>query len=270
MHAIIIAFGYKANKLSGALIDLFNAYIWFKKYNYNITIITDITTDIDVKVKNYIVNSDEAKRDILFFYEHVKKSSYKCDNVENLCNILRIACKNKDKLVIYYSGHGISENMLLPSSELLPFEKFRDIVLEVTNEFTEILWILDCCNPNGMHLPFRLNSEGFFHMSKSKISFITQPMLLITSAEQKEKSVSDQYGSFFTRYIFQELDNTRNLLSIISNVSKKISEQYTGYSQTVSIYSSYIFTQMFFWINHKTDIVYDISEKVIVIRNNTS
>ena len=110
-------------------------------------------------------------------------------------------------------------------------------------------------------------------MTHSKIEFVIQPLLLITSSEKHEKSVATVYGSIFTRYLFKELekiDKNRNLTTFIENISINIRKMYTGYPQTVSVYSSYVIDPILFtWIqsHNKYDIVTDMSGCVLVLRN---
>jgi hypothetical protein len=111
-----------------------------------------------------------------------------------------------------------------------------------------------------------------------------QPILLITSSDETEKSVATKFGSFFSLHLFRilsqmnhkissrkpiPLTSNRNLQRLIGNIASRIRQMRTGYSQTVSIYSSYVIHPiLWMWIgsNKSYDIVSDLSLNVIIIR----
>jgi len=187
--------------------------------------------------------------------------------------------------------------MVMPDRTLLPFIDFRDNIVNVINPYVEIFCILDCCNPSGMHLPYKLVNNEFI-LSPTKIECIRQPMLLITSSETNEKSIATKSGSVFSRHLFRLLtrlstDDTktfnfdklsfkkkkiiiptyknRNLQRLIGTLASSIRSMHTGYSQTVSMYSSYINDPiLWMWIgaNKSYDLVVDITLSSLIIRNN--
>jgi hypothetical protein len=187
-----------------------------------------------------------------------------------------------NKLVVYYSGHGVKESMVMPDKSLLPFIDFRDNVLNSVPLQVEIFWILDCCNPNGMHLPFKLENNAFV-LSPTKIECALNPILLITSSEIHEKSIATSLGSLFSRYLFRILrqlneDHTsaiipnrtnRNLRRLVGSLVGSIRGAHSGYAQTVSMYSSYITDPvLWMWIgsNKDYDIAIDMSLSTLVVR----
>jgi hypothetical protein len=265
--AILIGLQYKINILPGAIIDLYNAYNWCERFGCKSYIITDIDNS------NYIGNFNRDNNiDICSFYNNIKSKvviNSSDDMISNITNILSHGIID-NKLIIYYSGHGVNDSMVMPDNKLLRFVSFRDSILNNTDTKVEIFWILDCCNPHGLKLPYKLDNDNKFTLSSTDVEFFEHRILLITSSESNEKSIATKNGSLFSKYLFQileSLDNTnittitvdknRNLRRLIGNIRSSIRKMHTGFSQTVSIYSSYIIDPiLWMWIGSTSN--YDI------------
>jgi len=288
---ILIGFEYTFNILTGAIIDLYNAYKWCLSFGCDIHVLTDITSVKHINNLYDAINLEIVNTDILSFYDNIKSLTIVTNAQVLLTNIIKILEKGvpDNKVIIYYSGHGIKESMVMPDRTLLPFIDFRDNILSTLKYDTEIFWILDCCNPNGLYLPFNLNGNRFI-LSSSKIKCVSQPILLITSSESHEKSIATKFGSIFSRHLFDiltllgdtngpiiwkgdmsiPLHKNRNLRRLIGNISSSIRKLHTGYTQTVSIYSSYLIDPvLWMWIGstHTYDIASDLTLTTLIIRN---
>ena len=292
--ALLIGFEYTFNSLTGAIIDLYHAKKWCESFGCDVHILTDIENVRDQGNLQQVVDRKICAPDILTFYDTIAK--YKTiirDSMSLITSIVNILKEgvHDNKLIIYYSGHGVKDCMVMPDRTLLPFIDFRDNILNVVNEHVEIFCILDCCNPSGMHLPYKLVNNEFV-LSPTKIECILQPMLLITSSETNEKSIATKSGSVFSRHLFNILtrlcsgyiDNktpkkivvptykNRNLRRLIGTLASSIRGMHTGYAQTVSMYSSYIVDPiLWMWIgaNKSYDLVVDITLSILVIRDNS-
>lgn len=307
--AIIIGFEYSVNKLSyvqsslstssfashgnhgklaspttlpGAFIDIYQAHRWCLSFNCAAYILTDVTGDVSSKysfvLKKSIANNI-VDPDIVSFYDMVDTTLVNT-SAELLLGLDAILLNMSDnRLIIYYTGHGNKDALVMPSHELLSFITFRDRILSKIPTTTEVFWILDCCNPTGLHLPFLLDHNNFV-LSSAKISCVLQPILLIISSNSEEKSVTSDMGSLFSRELFRLLHtlnsgNTtfsgrnRNMRRLLGNLSSAIRKMHTGYTQTLSIYSSYIIDPvLWLWIGSTdtNDVVADMSLSTIIIR----
>lgn len=251
--AILIGFQYNFNSLPGAEVDLKTGLTWCKSFGCDTHIFTD--------VPNAGILAENGRTLVMLVMDVLRKGIP--DN----------------KLIIYYSGHGVKDSMVMPNKDLLLFTDFKDNVLSVLDNYTEIFWILDCCNPSGLHLPFKLKSNSFI-LSPSKIVCVTQPILLIASSEEGEKAVALKSGSLFSTKLFsiltslQNEKNTapngknRNLNRLIGNLSGAIRKANSGYSQTVSVYSSYVSDPiLWMWIgsNKSYNIVPDLTLTTLMV-----
>lgn len=291
--ALLIGFEYTFNSLTGAIIDLYHASNWCKSFGCDVHILTDIEYVKDRDNLKQIVDRKIAGSDLLTFYDSIPIKRYCRNSVTLLTEIGNILKKGvpDNKLIIYYSGHGVKDSMVMPDRTLLPFIDFRNNIIGEINPYVEIFCILDCCNPSGMHLPFKLTGNEFV-LSPTKIECVRQPVLLITSSEVNEKSIATKAGSVFSRHLFRILsrlsfnDNTifnkkkiviptyknRNLRRLIGTLASSIRGMHTGYSQTVSMYSSYIIDPiLWMWVgnNKPYDLVTDISLSTLIIRDNS-
>jgi hypothetical protein len=259
--AILIGFEYTHNPLPGVLIDLERACRWARSFECAITLIVDQACG----------SNSDTESEIL--------SQYPTLRIRHLA-ALRLAVTTvltgtvaDQKLIIYYSGHGVAESMILPDQTLLPFTHFRDLILGTLDPYTEIFWILDCCNPNGLHLPYKLTGENF-RLSPTHIDCITHPSLLLTSSNSNEKSVTTQFGSIFTLTLFRYLNRlrrtsfkNRNLYRMVQHLNAMIHKFGTGSIQTISVYSAYMTDPLLWmWLGPNSDIVTDPTLSLLIIR----
>lgn len=298
--ALLIAFEYTFNSLTGAIVDLYHAYKWCKSFDCNIHVLTDISNIKDAHNLQNVVERKIADPELIGFYYKIPSKTIVTNRstlLNKIINILQVGIPD-NKLIIYYSGHGVKDSMVMPDRTLLPFVDFRDNILQILHPYIEIFWILDCCNPNGLHLPYKLEGNTFV-LSPSKIECISQPILLITSSEANEKSIATRAGSVFSRHLFLLLTllnnedkpitvslkpsgryrlniptyKNRNLRRLIGNLASSIRKMHTGYAQTVSMYCSY-FSDPILWMwigSRKTyDIVTDISLSSLIIRDSSA
>lgn len=325
--AILIGFEYTFNSLTGAIIDLYHAFSWCRSFGCYTHILTDISVIKDPDNLQQVVDRKIADSDILTFYNKIpfnydakidaksgpSTNNKEPPNLEQISQVFKTIVRNSvslqnsilkilsagipdNKVIIYYSGHGVKDSMVMPDRTLLPFIDFRDNILSTLNPCVELFWILDCCNPNGIHLPFKLEKNSFV-LSSSKIECVLQPILLITSSEAQEKSIATKSGSVFSRHLFRMLaqmnvesntlskptnggkkfsipvNKNRNLKRIIGYLASSIRKMHTGYAQTVSVYSSYVIDPvLWMWIGSRKsyDIITDITLSVIIVRQTES
>lgn len=286
--AILIGFEYKNDILPGTLVDLYHCYKWCKSFGCNVITLTDIK-EVDIELLHNAIDNKLAKKDLLNFYNVIQPILVFDNLIDELLKIL----KNKipdNKLIIYYTGHGVLyDNLVMPDESLISMKKLKSIILENVSISTEIFIILDCCNPDGMGLPFKLknNSFGLSSTNMKSVSFIEHKILLITSSSNHQKSVATQLGSLFTRYLFKvliemneydlsyikkeniPLSINRNLQRLTSNLSCHIRKLHTGYQQNISIYSSYVIDPiLWMWIGNRNnrDITSDYTLESIIIK----
>lgn len=222
-----------------------------------------VITDVDEKdnVSKGIINPN----DIYFINNIQSYNEYhfyqdKSDMISTIKNFVN----TNHKLVIYYSGHGSNDNILLPmstqnvsfitnidneqsaidskNSNKLSFEDLKNIITKYSPKNTQALFLMDCCAGNGLKLPFKMNDNGVYNLKSYNIP--TQEIVCISSSLHNQSSISsiniDGLGSAFTKEFFEGIIRIKNNISIsYINLIKKIgSEKLNNYDQTLNVYSS--------------------------------
>lgn len=293
--AILIAFEYTFKTLPGALVDLYHGVTWCRASGLSeaqIHIVTDMREVRDLANLEHVVQRKITDPGLLTFYEPFHHKHCIQDELSFFEALIQILAGGlpDNKLIIYYSGHGVHNSMILPNKSRLAFIDFRDRVLDLLQPYVEIFWILDCCNPNGFHLPYKLEGNTF-SLSNFKIECVRQPILLLTSSEPNEKSIATKSGSIFSRYLFRlltqlnaphstshstrpiSIHQNRNLHRLIGTLASSIRKMHTGYTQTVSVYSSYVVDPvLWMWIGSTSpyDIAIDRRLSTLMLRNYSS
>lgn len=273
IKVIIISFQYDgAKKISSAFFDLYKYYEYFKKFNYDIGIITDVIGKIDdcYLFESYLcslVNDKKYKDDIIHFYK--KLNSFKYDGsifmntVENMIN------SKINKYIFIYLGHGEKESMVIPLPQkdkysYIKFNIFLKFICKKINKNSQLLFILDCCESGDLNLPFKYNNHKY--LLKKNAEFFSQYIIVITSSNVKN-SYANNSMSFFSETFLEIISKQSDFESIIDNTNRIITEKVKYYKkdlsfkQKTSIYTSYIINPiLFYWvISNKYDIVTDFS-----------
>jgi hypothetical protein len=257
MYAILIGFSYdkSSEQLPGILIDLYLAY------NYcintlkcqNISVITDINKDQSTKLLLTATLQGIVDSNILNFIESLKSKNqyYNFENKTFIKHLVNI-CYNKQRLFIYYTGHFKDNKFILPkvidgeytlinSENYLTIDQFRSILLK-TAITAEIFIILDCCNCNGLNLPYRLqlhdDLNSIYRLTSYKpLFFCKQKIICLSSSKENESSLASKTGSVFTSILFSNIGNIKRSLTILLKSLYK--EYFHKYNQTPTIDSNY-------------------------------
>lgn len=286
--AILIGFEYTNDKLPGTLIDLYHCYKWCGSFGCDINILTDIKK-VDTKLLYEAIDNNLANKDVLQFYDNINPIIISNNLIEEILKILKNEITD-NKLILYYTGHGVLyDNLVMPDDSLISMKKLKNVILDNVSAITEIFIVLDCCNPDGMGLPFRLKDNLFVLSSTDMklVEFIDNKVLLITSSANHQKSVATLLGSLFTRFLFKiliemnsynslffkkeehiPLSINRNLQRLTGNLSSNIRKLQTEYQQNISIYSSYVIDPiLWMWLgNHNNhNIITDYTLDNIII-----
>ena len=259
--AIIIGFEYSSlindkpqltKLLSGALFDIYRMYRWCRECNYKIFIITDITEVRELGVLVDGISSGKIEREISNFSPW---SMDECKIVKNSSSLMEsltsIPPPEDNKLLIYYSGHGESEQMVMPNCDKLSFATIRDAIHTSIPISVEVFWILDCCESGNFDLPYKIVDNKFTLQDVNKAKFLRQNTFLVASAGANEKSISGRYGSIFTKKLLSVLrrldshevpliDKNRNLSRIMGEISSSLRLLKSGYHHTITVWSSYL------------------------------
>jgi len=251
---ILIGFRYSTNVLPTVTIDLYRAYRYFKELTTDLTYITDMKPIIYPTNMIELSETSEIGGDIAEFLE--TDNTKRAHNKDEL--IKAMGGSDAERVVIYYSGHGVDGNLLLPDDTHLSSLTFRSIITKAYPKASFFI-ITDCCNATGLSLPYHLESNHFKLSSFPSLS--EHKMTLITSSTVSEKAVSDSTGSHFTKYLFNYLEQIRKLEmkaglpNLLGCINKAIQSHQSGYKQTVGLYTSHPFQPVLCsWMWMKLDV----------------
>ena len=247
--AILTGFEYKdSKKLPGILVDLYQVYCFLKKLGWEdseIFVYTDIQKDKQTGILKAAILEKLVDSNILSFIEDIKEKnqyiSFKNHNHYNNFESIFLNFSKYDNLFIYFSGHSKDKYFLLPNDSLYSIISFRNIL-----KSKQIIVVMDCCE-GGLNLPFVLND---IYRLKNEKSFVKPEIICIASSLNNEKSTISKSGSFFTRYLFNILDNMNmNISEILNEINKKLKETSNVSVSYPNLY--YIFPWLYRPINIK-------------------
>lgn len=252
VKALLIGFEYQPTptlqQLPGIAVDLYRAYRFCQKITSDITVITDLDRDVKTAfVLRAIVDGIVDAHITSFIEELIQKKQYRKlgvnDNIfqfQALIESLFTGDKGPSspvRVIVYYTGHGMDQSIMLPSRILFGMSQWRDSIVERCVPTAEIMWITDCCYPSSLELPFKLASGRYRYQNSTYHP--RQQIIAFSSSE--EKSVSTRQGSIFSRALFNLLGRrTVYLPAIASQLSDRLTQdqKQTNCLQVIGIYAS--------------------------------
>jgi len=271
--AIIIAFAYsKTNQdpnrhhLPGILIDIYHAYKYVTSLTKNIIVITDIVSNADIsELKDSIIN-DTVDLSILDLLNTLRSNNQLIEysNKKELLTTLKRNCHSRSKIFVYYTGHSLHGNILLPTMNndmcyrqdnpvdfTLNFSIFRD-ALSTSSSSTQIMVVLDCCGSQGLHLNYKLQNGIYTLISRTDKAYPLQEIICFSSTMSDEVSIASREGSLFSYVFFNNLKKYRNIVELLNKVTEQTSKKF---SQTPTVYSTYPDAKLIWrWLIHNDDV----------------
>jgi hypothetical protein len=247
--------------LPGIYVDLYQAYCFAKKMKPDkIVVLTDIEEDSNLVLSTKAISEGIIDADILnFIYTLKENGTYaKYEGVSSMISLITEYIYGADELFFYYTGHSENGTIILPinvdlaSTELthvglsrcdsIRIIDLRDLITTSTKRSAQIFIVMDCCNGNGLGLPFRLRPNGVISTSSKVLrspslmaaeykwkyqnddslerKFPGQEIICMSSATENEFSVTTRSGSIFTRSVFKYLEIYR--ISKISDLDFEV------------------------------------------------
>jgi len=294
--AIIIGFQYEQDEpteydpamrgqLPGIIIDIYQAVTQARIANFDrVIVITDLYNDERTTLVNNALNDGVVDIDILEILKSLKENNeyYYYNSKDTMINLIRDTIPDYNRIFLYYTGHAFRGYILLPRHRLkistidnqtIPcidddrwkIVDVKDMIHELTVESLQSIIVMDCCNGNGMNLPFILKGNDF-RLNDNLLeqwNFNKQQIICFSSAMFDEDSQAGTDGSTFSLQFFGLLrDSLSNDHRIISH---DLSLPYfltviqnnclTQYDQTAMIHVSHpIIVSIWAWLIRDTNI----------------
>jgi hypothetical protein len=230
MKALLIGFEYLENKtiksLPGIPVDLYQAYNHALKITKSITVFTDVSEDHKTDILKQAILNNYADSNLLSFIEDIKERShnlfkskkegnYTSNNFEE---IFIKSIKDCNKLFLYYSGHAKNGNIILPDKTHVPLTHLRDLMNKHCSNEAEIVVILDCCQSNGMELPYSFHKNVYSSdltplniFKLNSYNFTDKRIICLSATQIDQDSNATRSGSLFTRKIFDLIKSEKQI-----------------------------------------------------------
>lgn len=169
--SILVGFRYEGD-IEASVVDLYRVYQFSRNSGGQVVVLSDIE-EIPHSVSASIIRG-HVEDDISAFctsgrdpVNREERQDLTWIMVQSKIDVkgalARLALQHDHKIIIYYTGHGeVSESepsMILPNKDAYPFVELRDDIVSLTANYAEILFVLDCCYPGSLALPYQLKKE---------------------------------------------------------------------------------------------------------------
>lgn len=276
---ILIGFEYQnvdgTDNLPGTIVDLYRMYKLAMAAQFDqIMVITDIQRDRVVSKYHPLIMDEVIDSGVLDFIETTKVRGhyYYCTSSLELTRLLQNRLILMTKIAIYYTGHGLKDSLVLPTSgDRLPISRFRRLIVDQVGSI-EIIIIFDCCQSSSFNLPFRyhyqpINDRLRYTVSGPQPSFCKQKITVIASTLSDEQALANKRGSYFTFALSTVLANgTLGLFDLC----KDLYNFSATHNQLLTIYTSFPnIKHLWSWmVNPSFNSAYTGKYHIIITRNN--
>jgi len=162
--------------------------------------INDTTLIVKLLVKNY----DYQPEYIYLFTDYSKIKANKLNLIDLFNKIIK---KDIQNILIYFSGHGNNNYILLENNEKLYDYEVKTYLLNKLLPNIRTIFILDCCKSGSfLKTSFFNNFFGFYSLNYFVLAACKNDQSTIEIYTDK----SAYYG-LFTFYLFELLNNNKNL-----------------------------------------------------------
>lgn len=143
---------------------------------------------------------------------------------------------------------------------------FRTLILTSADRNAQVFMVMDCCNGNGLGLPFQM-LDGIYRLTNNEPRiYTTQEVVCLSSTMSDENSITSRDGSIFTRSLFKQMKEKEQSIKKMLDVVGK--ECITRYEQTATVHASYPNSKILWnWVYGPTsiDIVANYSNNTIIV-----
>lgn len=259
MLVLLIGLVYSENKkgykeLLGSFVDLYNFYSYFSKLTKNVYLLTDIIDPESTQLGDAVAEGIIPDQVISFHRRLLwEKRLFIYSTPQDLYDFLKIG--QEKELFLYFSGHCKQGDLLFPDISISSLEFRR--CLEQQSLGAENFFVLDCCNGDGMKLPFLWQENKY--ICSSHPYFSTKKTLCLCSTQPREDSASKITGSVFTDCFLRQLKERKDLAETMESINTECS----CYPQTATLYSSRPDLKRFWsWLYTKEEKENKVEEKL--------
>lgn len=238
---IIVAFQYEKTpqELQSMIMDVYLVYSFYRDLDYRIFIASDaMTICCNTNPTKYLVDGVVDQHYIPFVKSNFLDMRHRVTTRHELVNFFEdIQITDDRRVIVYYTGHGKTGGILLPNNTTLPAVDFRSMIINLKVEKaghglrpglfntigSQVLIIMDCCNPHGLYLPYKVLSR------ESEINqlnlFISPEIILLVPCDENLQALAQDSISPFTRELINIFKDPSALVDIPSLIGRLSSDQ---------------------------------------------
>lgn len=265
MNNVVLIIGFSYKNLTSTITDIYQAYSYFRLHSYDIRVCSDVIDPINIQNYIEVMIHNEVDDQFTKFVQHqfhqIKDTVVDKDSLLGWFSSIRNSFRDINKLIVYYTGHGVDNHLVLPDNSHFSSLEFRSSILSLVqpDKSSEVLVIMDCCSPSGLYLPFRFdsNKSRYEHINNN---FIKPNVIVIASSDNTSESRATLSHSPFTSELFSYLrDQTQSydIKSIIYHLNqntRKFNQQavvYSSYPSLIMLWSWIMNSKIQIQINHQ-------------------
>ncbi len=166
--------------------------------------------------------------------------------------------------------NSMNSSMNSGKNDVLSLDSFRDDFLAKTKSNVQTFLVLDCCQCDGIRLPFLLSPDNVYRLSPSKNAiYLDKEIVCICSSSIIENSIATINGSLFSISFYSLIRSERDLFKIISRVRYENSK----YQKAMVYVTLPTIKNVWAWMTHDSTIdveVDKVNSKLIITRNTTN
>jgi hypothetical protein len=240
---IIVGFQYDnaPNELPSMVTDVYLVYSFYKELGFRIYMASDAMTVRSVSnPTEYIVNGIVKEDYLDFIQKDFMDMAHYVKDAESLKSFFESVQLTEDRrLIVYYTGHGKTGGVLLPNKRTLSAIDFRSFILNVgklsqsqatvqnyrgkripypsqvkgiNTIGSQIFLIMDCCNPHGLYLPYKVITKNV-ETNQSNL-FICPDVILIVPCDENLPAIAHDSASPFTKNLICTLKDPTKMLDL--------------------------------------------------------
>jgi len=241
---IALLFGYcydgdEETTLDSSYYDLFTAYSYLSKRNIQCLIFSDLQSSLIAKDV-----SEKKKLGIPFlsFHHNGEGRNYSKYSLEELSSEeIQLKLSSIDSLFLYYTGHMTEKGEFCFGSKQVEVKTFLSDLGQRLRDHCQVFCVVDGCHSGINLFPYYYSEDKIrlrFDVHESAFA-MKQDCVYFYSANEGQKAASSKHRSYFTKYVFQQLEEGVVSFGLLLNeTQKRVAFRKGKNSQTAGILTS--------------------------------
>lgn len=248
MNRLALLFGYcykdgEDSTLKSSYFDLFIAYNYLSERGFHCLVFDDLSC---LNTVEHMYDKKDINVDFLSFHHNKGGIHYSKHDIQDcypkMTEVLQELLGNCNQLFFYYTGHMTKESDFCFANIKVKVDVFLTHIGRLLQRTCQVCCLVDSCYSGVNLFPYTFNGQKIVLRSdfETSIFALKQECIYIHSANSDEQAVSSKYRSYFTKYIFRQLETgIPNFNILLDETQKRIAVRKKHEVQTAGISTSY-------------------------------